>query len=406
MAGATIDHMISLTILIAALLLAMTSFNQMFSSAVAYETNTQVATKAVDIINTLCLSPGAPIDWGATNKSVLGFGLQDPVAGGYSLSPYAMMRLRVDSTDNHLLEYPPDSGNFYNNITANFGNSILTPLGDCINYTTASKLLGINGTYGFSVDIRPLINVNISKVPDFGHLILKIDVSGSGYPLSGANLNYYLFQIDKGEGSTSTIIPYSGVDQTDSSGSVLLEFEDIDDVDDAYQFMVYARLNGLTGVGFYSQDEIGDYPEYVVPLINDYNEGIIMIAHSWGVHEYTETPVPNVNYNATFYVLTPDFQLEQVVVDNSTGQLNYGSKDFETTQIPTSEVGFLFITYRWNNHLGSVTLPWGLGVLGTSTSFSEGFGDSGRNFVATELRTVTIDGLAYNVKVSTWKLGN
>ena len=405
MAGATIDHMVSLIILIAALLFAMTSFNQMFSSAVAYETNTQVATKAVDIMNTICLSPGSPVDWGATNSSVLGFGLQDPVAGGYSLSPYSMMRLRIDSTGSQLVEYPPDSGNFYNNITANFGNSILTPLGDCVNYSTASKLLGINGTYGFSLDIRPIVNVSISKIPGFGHLALKVDVSGSGYPLSGATLNYYLFQVAK-KGSTSTIIPYSGVNQTDSFGSVLLEFEDIDDVDDAYQFMVYARLSGLTGVGYYSQDEIGDYPEYVVPLIADYNEGIIMIAHSWGVHEYTETPVPNVQYNATFYVLTPDFQLEQVVVDNSTGQLNYGSKDFETTQIPASEVGFLFITYRWNNYLGSVSMPWGLGVLGASTSFSEGLDSSGHNFVATELRTVTIDGLSYHVKVSTWKLGN
>jgi len=405
MAGAIIDHMISLTILLAALLLAMTSFNQIFSSAVAYETNTQVATKAVDIINTLCLSPGAPVDWGATNSSVLGFGLQDPVVGGYSLSPYSMMRLRIDSSGDHLLEYPPDSGNFYNNITANYGNSILTPLGDCVNYTEASRLLGINDKYGFSFDIKPIVNVSISKVPGFGHLVLKVDVIGSGYPLSGATLNYYLFQVAK-EQSTSTIIPYSGVNQTDSLGSVLLEFEDIDDVDDAYQFLVYARLNGLTGVGCYSQDQIGDYPEYVVPLIKDYNTGTIIIAHSWGVHEYTETPVPSVNYNATFYVLTPDFQLQQVVVDNSTGHLNYGSKDFETTQIPASEVGFLFVTYRWNNYLGSVSMPWGLGVLGSSTSFSENSDAGGNNFVATELRVVTIDGLSYNVKVSTWKLGN
>ena len=406
MAGATIDHMISLTILIAALLLAMTSFNQIFSTAVVYETNTQVATKAVDIINTLCLSPGNPVDWGSTNSSVLGFGLQDPLVGGYSLSPYSMMRLRIDSTDSHLVEYPPDSGNFYNNITGDFGNSILTPLGDCLNYTTASKLLGINGTYGFILDIRPIVDVSISKVFGYGHLALKVDVTGSGYPLSGASLNYFLFQVDKGDGSTSTIIPYSGVSQTDSYGSVLLEFEDIDDELDAYQFIIYARLNGLTGVGCYSQDQIGDYPEYVVPLIKDYNTGTIIIAHSWGVHEYTETPVPSVNYNATFYVLTPDFQLQQVVVDNSTGHLNYGSKDFETTQIPASEVGFLFVTYRWNNYLGSVSMPWGLGVLGSSTSFSENSDAGGNNFVATELRAVTIDGLSYNVKVSTWKLGN
>jgi hypothetical protein len=86
MAGASIDHIISLTILIAALMIAMMSFNQMFSSAVIYETNTQVASKAVDIINTVCLSPGNPADWGATDDDVLVWS-QDHVVGGYALSP-------------------------------------------------------------------------------------------------------------------------------------------------------------------------------------------------------------------------------------------------------------------------------------------------------------------------------
>jgi hypothetical protein len=141
-----------------------------------------------------------------------------------------------------------------------------------------------------------------------------------------------------------------------------------------------------------------------VPLICDYDEGIIMIAHSWGVHEYTTTPVPDVSYNATFYVLTSDFNLQQVEIENSTGQLNYGSKDYETTQIPASEVGLLFISYRWSNRLGSVVLPWGVGTLGVSASFSSGSDPGDYDFVATELRQVTIDNISYQMKVSTWSL--
>jgi hypothetical protein len=404
-AGATIDHMISLTILIAALLVAMTTYNQMFATAVDYDRNRQVATKAADIMNTICLSPGNPTDWGETNASVLGFGLQDPRVGGYALSPYSIMRLKTATNDSQLIEYPPDSGMFYNNISANFGDAILTPLGDCINYTSATELLGINRTYGFSVDITPSLNVIISKVPGVGHLIFKVDVMGSGLPLSGATLNYYLFHVDKGV-ATSTIVTYSGVEETDSFGSALMEFDtlDPDDDSDAYHFMVYARLSGLNGIGYYSQDALDDYPQYVVPLIYDYDQGIIMIAHSWGVHEYTETPVPDVSYNATFYVLTSDFQLQQVEIENSTGQLNYGSKDYETTQIPASEVGILFISYRWNNKLGSVVLPWGIGTLGVSASF--GGDPSAYSFVATELRQVNIDDISYRVKVSAWKLGS
>jgi hypothetical protein len=405
MAGAAIDHMISLTILVAALLIAMMSFNQLFSTAVAYETNTQVATKAVDIMNTLCLSPGNPVDWGSTNEAVLGFGLQDPVVGGYSLSPYSLMRLRTTTNESQLVEYPPDSGNFYNNLTANYGDAILTPIGDCVNYTTVTDLLGIDGSYGFSVELMPSVDVKISKVLDYDHLALNVDVSGSGLPLGGATLNYYLLSVKAGV-ATSTIVPYYGVTQTNSSGSVLLEFDDVDEEEDAYQFIVYARLNGLTGTGYYSQDDLDGYPQFVVPLIQDYDEGRIMIAHSWGVNEYTQTPVPDVNYNATFFVLTSDFQLQQVEIENATGQLNYGSKDYETTQIPASEVGILFISYRWANRLGSVALPWGINSLGVSVDFGTELGSGTSDFVATEVRQVTVDGITYQMKVSTWKLGN
>jgi hypothetical protein len=403
--GATIDHMVSVTILIAALLVAMMTYNGLFASAVDYDRNRQVANKAVDIMNTICLSPGSPIDWGETNASVLGFGLQDPEAGGYALSPYSIMRLKTATNDSQLIEYPPGSGSFYNNISANFGDAILTPLGDCINYTTATELLGINETYGFSIDITPTLNVIISKVPGVSYLIFKIDVIGSALPLSGATLNYYLFHVDKGV-ATSTIVAYSGVEETNSSGSALIEFPtlDPDDDSDAYHFMVYARLGGLNGIGYYSQDALDAYPQFVVPLICDYDEGIIMIAHSWGVHEYTTTPVPDVSYNATFYVLTSDFNLQQVEIENSTGQLNYGSKDYETTQIPASEVGLLFISYRWSNRLGSVVLPWGVGTLGVSASFSSGSDPGDYDFVATELRQVTIDNISYQMKVSTWSL--
>jgi hypothetical protein len=409
--GATIDHMISVTILIAALLVAMMTFNGLFASAIDYDRNRQVANKAVDIMNTICLSPGSPVDWGSTNKSVLGFGLQDPHVGGYALSPYSMMRLFSNSSGSQLVEYPLGSGIFYNNLTADFGDAILTPLGDCIDYSDVAELLGITDEYGFSINIEPTLNVSISKVYGLGHLALKVNVTGSGLPLSGATLNHYLLQVTK-EGS-STIVPYLGVNSTDSSGSLLLEYDDIDEVNDAYHFMVYVSLSGLTGVGYYSQDDRGDHPQYIVPLVSDYNTGTVLIAHSWGVHNYTETPVPAVDFNATFFVLTSDFHLQQLEIANSTsaltGKLNYGGggdeKRYVTTTLPTSEVGLLFISYKGSNDVGSVVLPWGIGTLGVKSSFSGGFGSEGYDFVATELRQVTIDGISYQVKVSTWSLG-
>jgi len=185
--GATIDHMISVTILIAALLITMTTFNSFFATAIDYENNRRIATKAVDLMNSICLSPGDPPNWGETNATLLGFGLQDPEVGGYSLSSHSLMRLRTsNSSGEDQIVYYPKTGLYYNNISGNFGHSVLTPLADCINYSDVEGLLGINGTYGFGIDIAPTIEINITPVPvspPQNHLILKVDVTGSGLPL-------------------------------------------------------------------------------------------------------------------------------------------------------------------------------------------------------------------------------
>ena len=403
MTGATIDHMVSVTILIAALLIAMMTYSNMFAAAIDYDLNRQVATKAVDIMNTICLSPGNPPDWGSTNKSVLGFGLQDPFVGGFTLSPYSVMRLKT-STDDQLIGYDKTPGIFYNNLSASFGNGVFNSVGNCVNYTEISRLLGVEGEYGFSIDITPTLDVTVVPV-DGDHLILRVDVKGSGIPLANADLNCFLFHV--GSASQYPIInAYSGVEQSNGYGYAVIDFPSITHPEDAYTFVVYASFSGLTGIGYYSQDDVGDMPEFLIPLIQDYENGKVIIAHNWDVH-YFGHPEPNVFYNSTFFALTSDFQLQEIKIDNSTGQLNYGEgKPYHTTQLPTSQVGLLFISYRWNQKLGCVILPWGIGALGVPVSFGNDIGSAGYSFVATELRQVVIDGIAYQVKVSTWKLKN
>jgi len=403
--GATIDHMISVTILIAALLVAMMTFNGLFASAIDYDRNRQVANKAVDIMNTICLSPGSPIDWGETNSSVLGFGLQDPRASGYALSPFSIMRLATSdsSEDSQIVEYPPDSGIFYNNISTNYGHAILTPLGVCINYTTAAELLGVNGTYGFSVDITPTLNVVVSQV-DTDPLKLNIEVHGSGMPLSGATLNYYLFSVEN-SGNDPWILAHSGVEHTDPSGSADIVFSEIDDNEPVYSFTVYVSLGGVNGVGYYTTNTISN-EVFIIPLVEDYDEGKLILAHSWEIL-FPGQPA-EVFYNATFYILTSDFQLQPFDLDCD-GLLNSGEGFPDvSTQIPSSEVGLLVVSYMKNpNEMGSIIVPWGVGALGVPASFSAGIGSSSDyDFVATELRQVKIDGISYQVKVSAWSLGD
>ncbi|PVX25858.1 MAG: hypothetical protein CW691_03305 [Candidatus Bathyarchaeum sp.] len=407
MAGATIDHMVSLTILIAALLIAMMTYNGMFASAIEYDNNRQVANKAVDLMNAICLSPGSPADWGETDSSVLGFGLQDPDAGGYTLSPHSIMRLNTTSNENPLIEYPKDSGVFYNNISTSYGHAILNPIGDCINYTSTSELLGVNGTYGFSVDITQTLDVTILQVND-DPLTLNVNVAGSGLPLSGATLNSYLFYLNKPVDTDFPLITsYSNVTQTGPSGSVDIEFDVSNEGEGcAYSFLVYVNLGGVNGVGYFTSNTISDDTQYIVPLVDgfDVDDDYMKIILT---HSYNILPIENnaaAHYNASFFTLTSDFQLQQFDLENSTGLLNTGTKLYNTTRIPSSESGILVISYLANGRLGSVIVPWGIGALGVSASFGGSFGSSGYDFVATEIRQVTINGISYHVKVSTWKL--
>lgn len=383
MPGATIDHIISVTILITAMLLAMVTFSNMFASAAAYERNRQVAMKAVDLIDTACLSPGNPADWGQNSSAVLGFGLQDPDSSGYSLSPYSPMRLKT-SQDSQLVQY---DSTFYNNISFGYGGHLLVPVDDCVNYTRTAELLGINRTYGFGITIAPTLNVSISEV-SVNPLEFKVETRGPGLPLTDATLNYYLFRLDPGGGQSPSIVTHSGIIQ---NGSSSIKFS-LDASDDAYSFVVYVRLSGLDGVGYYSRDAPGSSPELILPFIQDLETGKVIIANN--------SP-DAVYYNATFFILRQDFQLHQVQIENSTGQLAIGA--YNTTEVAASETGILLIAYQQGENIGSVVMPWGIGTLGVSVDF--GGNSTGYSFVATELRQVKINEVSYQVKLSAWRLG-
>jgi hypothetical protein len=395
--------MISVTILIAALLVAMMTYNGLFASAVDYDRNRQVSNKAIDIMNTICLSPGSPLNWGQTNEPLLGFGLQDPDVGGYALSPYSVMKLKTASNENQLVEYPKDSSVFYNNISTNYGDAILTPIDNCVNYTTAAELLGINGIYGFGVDITPTFDVEVKENSTAPNLKLNVRVSGSGMPLSGAALKYYLFHVENGTPFPSITIN-SSVDEIGPSGSVDINFSSIP-AGSVYAFVVYVSLGGANGVGYISNRVDDD--TFIVPLIDGYEDGYLnlILAHSGEILNPSENAT--AYYNASFYTLTSDFHLQRVEIENSTGVLKAGTEQIcNTTQIPASETGILVISYADGGALGTVMMPCGAGALGVSALYDNGLGSVGYDFVATELRQVKIDEISYQVKVSTWSLGD
>jgi hypothetical protein len=388
-------------VFLGAILLFIGLFNQTIQTAILYQRHRSIATKCSDLLDNMLLNPGVPLDWGKSNCTPTGFGLQDPEFTQYRLSPFSLMRLR-SSTGEPV--YYPKTGLTYSNITMGFGNFLLVPYTKATNYSTAARLLGTNGTYGFQLTIAPIITVSIFEVQP-NPLILAVNVFGAGFPLSNAVISYCFLTVEAtgGEGAYPAYTIEYGTAYTDDEGSVSLNFPDVDGTSESYVLIVYAHLCGLIGVGYH---EHVTYDEnYVVPFIADFEERRVIIAHSYDVHG-GDNPA-EIAYNATFVLLTEDFTLREMPMENSTGKvgkINYGEgKPFKEITIPTYNPGILIITYRKSaQECGAVLMPWGI----SSMAFPVTFGEDpiGKEWVATDIRQVIVNKIAYQAKLALWSL--
>lgn len=403
MAGSTIDHLISVMVFLGALLVFMSLFNNTLQTAILYQRHRNLATKCSDLLDNILLNPGIPQEWGKSNCTPTGFGIQDPEFTQYRVSPYSLMRLQTSMGEPI---YYPKTGQYYSNITMGFGNFLLFPYTKAINYSTATRLLGINGSYGFQLTVTPVITVSISEVQAEDPLRLAVSVAGTGFPLSNAAVSYCFLTVSLagGGGAYPSYTTKYGTVYADVTGSVLLEFPEVDDDETSYAFIAYAHLSGLVGVGYH--ERVSSENEYVIPFIDDLATRRVLIAHSYDV-EYYGPPEAEVSYNATFVLLTEDFTLREMPIDNSTGKIgkvNYGEgKPYGSVTIPTYNPGILIVTYRKSAVEGGVILmPWGI----SSLAFPVTFGDSpfGREWVATDTRQVIINDVTYQVKLALWSL--
>ncbi len=399
--GHTIDHLVATIAFIAAIFLFLGLFTQTLQAAVLYQQNRHVALKASDLLDNVLLSPGYPYNWGETNTTLSCFGLQQSGAAGYELSPFALMRLT--SLSGEPVEYPVGEGKWYNNVSLGPGGYLFLPLSDAINYETAAMLLGVNGTYGFQLSITPIVNISISEYQTTP-LILKVEVDGPGFPLSGANLGYYLYRTGK-TGNYPILELTTGTAQTDSAGVAYLNFP-FDGATQTYTIVAHAGLGGLTGFGYYINQAF-EKGSGVIPFIVDYEKGKVYLAHDWDVHGEGGPPVPNYFYTATFFVLTEEFEFQEWSIANSTGTVNYGGGgglfDYAETTLPVAHAGFLLVMYRSGNDYGMTIMPWGVGSpLAASILF--GGVPAGNVWVASDFRHVTVGQLSYQAKILCWSL--
>jgi len=399
MTGSTIDHLISLTVFIGALLVFISLFNQTLQTAILYQRQRYLATKCNDLLDNIMLNPGIPSDWGESGNVPIGFGLQDPKFTHYALSPFSLMRLL--SFAGNRAYY---NGTWYSNVSWGVnGGYLFLRESECVSYDLASKLLGTNGTYGFRLTIMPTVNVTIVEDQSAAdHLRLNITVIGQNSPLAGASIKYLLYRISA---SIPNFVNFTtGMASTDALGFASLEFHNMNVSQNkmAYVFIARVSAGGLYGVGYLARNAVTNAGT-IVPYVENSN-GTILLVHN---------PVDSnaaLHFNASFYVLSSNFQIANGGVLNITSGpwlVNYGDgKPSFVLQIqPPNNGGFLVVSY-WKedgkNECGMVVVPWGIGIIGLSIVFG---GDSaGQGWVATDIRQVAVRGIAYQARLALWSL--
>jgi hypothetical protein len=401
LASAAVDHMVSLIVFMAAIMIFIGLFSQNMQTGINYERHSALSTKTSDLLDNIMLNPGLPQNWGQSDGSIAGFGLQDPDYSQYKLSSFSSMRL-----------YSTQSPVYYNsasysNITAEFGGYLIAPSSKSLNYSAASKLLGINGTYGFQLTLTPTITVSIEKL-SVAPLKFSINVDGTGYPFANAPISYSLFLVNQNGNDYPSYTMTSGISTTDIAGYTLLTFPQIISEGQSYAIIVYSYLDGLRGVGYYVHNSAFN-TKTVTPLVDSFQNGTILLVHGDSVGQYSQShpATSQLNYNASFFILAEDYSLRQVQLgtQSTVGKLVYDSiteKDYASITLPNND-GILIIAYKSNSgQYGVALMPWGLGSLAFPLKF--GGNPAGQEWVTTDIRQVMIGSIAYQAQLSLWNL--
>ncbi len=405
MASAALDHMVSLTIFIAALLIFIGFFSQTMQTGITYQQHNSMSTKTSDLLDTMLLTSGAPAHWGQNDTAPVGFGLQDPDGAQYILSSFAPMRLT--STSQPPVHYTVNNA-YYNNLTAGLGSYILTPIDDgntkSVTYQRASELLGINGTYGFQLTLTPTVTVSLEKTSISGPLHFAIDVSGTGFLLVHANVTSSLIVLDPIAGNYPSFTVYTNNTITDQGGSAKLEFSGIDGESRTYALIVYSYMYGLKGMSYYLHVP-SPSSETLVPLVDSFQNHAIRLAHSSTV-EGAGYGASTLNYTTSYIIVAEDYGLRQITLEqNPNGTISTGPSDnYKILTLPPNDPGILVVAYKdtSSGQVGVELVPWGLGSLAFPVSF--GGNSAGHDWITTDIRQVTVGGIAYQAKLDLWSM--
>lgn len=412
MSGTAIDHIVATTLFLAAMLIFVSLFNQTIQTIVIYQRQKNLAAKCSDLLDTMLLNPGYPIEadgsiqieWGKRDYPPTIFGLQDPAPlqsklSPFSLSPFSLMRLK-SSIGSPVYVDLNGTIKCYSNTTLNFGNYLLVSMERVLKESDAAQMLAINGTYGFQLTLNPIIKVKISINVDGGYA--DISVTGRDIPVPSAEVSYAILGLTIHGNYTAwdfdrAGISNPGVNITDSNGQLRLP---ISGTHESYLVLAYARVGGLTGFG--SCQSAADTHRFVIPLVESFEDRRVMLVRSCDLYD---SPLPKsleIYYNATFMYIDENFGISACKLNpEAFGKLEKGNPCANVT-LPGYTPGILLITFDCEGNRGFIMMPWGIGA----SAFPVVFGDdpSDEVWVATEIRNVFVGGIAYEAKLSLWSI--
>jgi Domain of unknown function (DUF2341) len=401
--GTNIDHIVSIIVFLAAMLIFIGLFGQTIETAILYQQHNVLATKASDLLDNMLLSPGNPTNWSQTDwnqqsKVPTGLGLQNPEFVQYQLSPFSLMRLH--SSAGTAVNY---QGQAYCNTTTNsIGSSLLVPSNQMINYSQASKMLGINGTYGFSLTVSPTIDVSVSEIT-YSPLNISVSAKGQGSPLAKASVSYCLITVTGYDSpdKPSFVLNY-GTATADEAGSVCLDLSSFSTTQKSYAIIVHVSLSGLSGIGYFSHSLYSACS--VVPLISSFENRSVLLAHSYSINQQGYNG--SISYNATFLRAT-DMLRASLNGGNSlvVGELHVDptpAHAFDAISVDPNNIGVLVVVYSKSAlESGIALMPWGLSSLDFSVTFGGVY--KNQNWVSTDIRQVLVNGITYQAKLALWE---
>jgi hypothetical protein len=400
MSGTNIDHTISIIVFLAAMLIFIGLFSQTVETGISYQQHNALSTKTSDLLDNLLLNPGTPLDWGQTDwageKTPTSFGLQDPEFIQYKLSPFSLMRLHP--TTGSAITY---QGQTFWNETTSLGSALLVPSTQVINYSQAAKMMGINGTYGFSLTISPTVEVIVSEI-SHTPLTVSVTAKGSGSPLSNAEVTFCLITSTGNDPPAYPTLDLTyGSSSMDQTGSAYLDLQSFNVNQKPYFIIVQVSLSGLSGMGYYGHSYDATS---IVPIITSFDTRTVLLAHSYGINNQGYDG--NLTYNAIFLRAK---DMIQTTINNgadvdSRGMLYCNATpphECDILNIDTNINGILVIAYSKSaSDTGIVIMPWGLSSLGVSATL--GGQHINQDWVSTDIRQISVNGIPYQAVLALW----